>query len=88
MRRLVESFGMGWGPTEALILFGIQAPIVTGLRTVSLGDLLAGSLERNAAIILHLTLTFLTGYGIVPEICGSWLKQYLFIQQLTYLLGS
>ena len=87
VRKCVESFGSGWGLTEALIVFGIQTPLITGLRTVSLSNLLAGSIERNTAIILHLTLTFLIGYGIITK--NKWfLAEAIFIHSATDLLAG
>jgi len=88
VRKLVESFGTGWGLTEALIVFSIQAPIIAGLRTVPLSNLLAGSIERNTAIVLHLTLTFLVGYGIIMN--NKWfLAEAIFIHSVTdFLTGE
>ena len=65
LRRVIKVFGVGWGLTEALIIFAASAPLVAGLRSASLNTLLAGAVERNSAIILHLGLTFIIGYGIL-----------------------
>ncbi|MCX8185431.1 MAG: hypothetical protein RMI56_03090 [Sulfolobales archaeon] len=57
--RGVLSLGIGWGLTEALFLYSIPAALYGVAQTYSWVDLLPGALERNSAILMHLSLTLL-----------------------------
>jgi uncharacterized membrane protein YhfC len=53
------SLGLGWGLTEALIIYAVPAYMLGTVLNYGLLDLLPGALERNSAIIIHLSLTLL-----------------------------
>jgi uncharacterized membrane protein YhfC len=58
--RSILSFGLGWGISEASIIYGAAAifAIIT-TPSISFFDLLPGAVERNSAIMLHVALSLL-----------------------------
>ncbi|MCX8176288.1 MAG: YhfC family intramembrane metalloprotease [Candidatus Bathyarchaeota archaeon] len=56
----VLSLGLGWGFMEALLIyvFGVLPLIYLGYN-LTLMDILLGMVERNIAILLHVSLTFI-----------------------------
>ncbi|MCS7099331.1 MAG: YhfC family glutamic-type intramembrane protease [Sulfolobales archaeon] len=62
--RVVLSFGIGWGLAEALLVYSIPAALYGFTQTYSWVDLLPGALERNSAIVIHVSLTLLLSRGI------------------------
>ncbi|MCS7128824.1 MAG: YhfC family intramembrane metalloprotease [Sulfolobales archaeon] len=51
------ALGLGWGFIEALLIYAI--PVSLAVYQYSWIDLLPGALERNSAILIHLSLTLL-----------------------------
>jgi len=59
------SFGLGWGLTEALIIYVFQAAYVGLALNVDWVRLVPGALERNIATLFHIALTFVAVYVII-----------------------
>ncbi|MET1101625.1 MAG: YhfC family glutamic-type intramembrane protease [Pyrodictiaceae archaeon] len=53
------SIGLGWGLAEALIVYVLQVPLASSIYGYSWVDLLPGAVERNTAMIFHLSMTLL-----------------------------
>lgn len=59
------SLGLGWGLTEALLIYAVPVYVSSMIfNYYGLLDLLPGALERNSAIIIHLSLTLLMSLRI------------------------
>ncbi len=59
------SFGLGWGLTEALIIYVFQAAYVGLALNIDWVKLVPGALERNMATLFHVALTFIAAYVII-----------------------
>ncbi len=59
------SIGLGWGLTEALLLYAIQVPLAATIYGYNWTDFLPGAIERNSAILFHLGMTILIMLGII-----------------------
>lgn len=53
------ALGLGWGLVEALLVYAIPVCLTASLYQYSWIDLLPGALERNSAVLIHLSLTLL-----------------------------
>lgn len=53
------ALGLGWGLVEALLVYAIPVCLIASLYQYNWVDLLPGALERNSAILIHLSLTLL-----------------------------
>lgn len=53
------ALGLGWGLTEALLVYTIPVVLSVPVYGYHWVDLLPGALERNSAIVIHLSLTML-----------------------------
>jgi len=58
--RSLLSFGLGWGLVEALLLYALSAWVAVYVFRVGVGfeELLAGAVERNLAVLIHVSLSF------------------------------
>ncbi len=59
--RHLLSFGLGWGFLEAFLMYVLSVWAAVFFLGFELGfmDLLAGAVERNLAVVLHVSLTFI-----------------------------
>ncbi len=62
--------GIGWGLAEAVIVFAAQAPVAASLG-YSWIQLLPGALERNTAILFHVSMSMLIALGIMGRLRQS-----------------
>ncbi|MEM4659722.1 MAG: hypothetical protein QW741_04105 [Sulfolobales archaeon] len=53
------ALGLGWGLTEALLVYAVPVSLSASVYGYDWVDLLPGALERNSAILIHLSLTVL-----------------------------
>ncbi|MEM2079908.1 MAG: hypothetical protein QW104_04415, partial [Nitrososphaerota archaeon] len=53
------TIGLGWGLSEALLVYAIPVTLSAPVYGYDWVDLLPGALERNSAILIHLSLTVL-----------------------------
>jgi len=85
------SLGLGWGLTEALLIYAVPVYVTSTMFNYGLIDLLPGALERNSAILIHLSLTLLMSLRIgsikllVLAVTLHSLINYLAIFSLTML---
>jgi len=63
----ILSVGLGWGLTEALLIYAMQVPISAIMFGYDWVKFLPGAFERNIAIALHIGMSFLT----IPAILGG-----------------
>ena len=59
------SIGLGWGLTEALLLYAIQVPLAASIYGYQWTDFLPGAIERNTAILFHLGMAMLITLGVI-----------------------
>jgi len=59
------SFGLGWGLTEAIIIYVFQAAYIGFALNIDWVKLVPGALERNIATLFHVALTFIAAYVII-----------------------
>ena len=64
----VLSLGLGWGLTEAFLIYALQVPLSYAITGYDWTVYLPGAFERNIAIILHVALTFIIAYSLVSNI--------------------
>lgn len=71
--RHVLSFSLGWGFGEAVLIYAINmlAAVYTLGYDLSFSDMLAGAVERDFAVILHVGLTFII-YKAVTSRKFAW----------------
>ena len=48
-----SAFGLGWGLTEALLIFCVNVPLAVAVTGYGWLELMPGAVERNIAIIFH-----------------------------------
>lgn len=69
----VAAIGLGWGLVEALIIYVLQVPISASLYGYNWIVFLPGAIERNAAILFHVSLSFIAAlamrYGLLKILC-------------------
>lgn len=53
------SLGLGWGLSEALLVYALPVVVMASAGGHGLLELLPGALERNSALLVHLSLTML-----------------------------
>jgi len=58
------AFGLGWGLFEALVIYCFNVPLVIALGRYTVMSLMAGAIERNIAILFHVTMTLLIALSI------------------------
>jgi len=59
------SIGLGWGLTEAVIIYALQVPVASITRGYEWTAFIPGAIERNIAIVFHLSMTLLLLVAIV-----------------------
>ncbi len=59
------SIGLGWGLTEALLVYAVQVPLATAIYGYQWTDFLPGAVERNTAILFHLGMSMLITLGVI-----------------------
>ena len=64
----VLSVGLGWGLTEAFLIYALQVPLSYTVTGYDWTVYLPGAFERNIAIILHVALTFIIAYSLISNI--------------------
>ena len=57
--RSSASIGLGWGLTEALMIYALQVPLATAMTGYDWVVFVPGAVERNIAIAFHLAMTLL-----------------------------
>ena len=60
----LASFGLGWGFIEAVLIYVSQALYLGYVFQVEWFKLIPGAIERNIAILFHVSLTFLVAYVV------------------------
>ncbi|MCX8205307.1 MAG: YhfC family glutamic-type intramembrane protease [Candidatus Nezhaarchaeota archaeon] len=60
--RGAAALGLGWGLTEALLVYAIPAGLAAAAGRYGWTDLLPGALERNSALLIHLSLAMLLSW--------------------------
>jgi uncharacterized membrane protein YhfC len=63
--RSSASIGLGWGLTEALIIYALQVPFVAAIINHDWTAFIPGALERNIAIAFHLAMTLLISLTVI-----------------------
>jgi len=58
------TFGLGWGLFEALVIYCFNVPLIIALGSYTVIGLMAGAIERNIAILIHVTMTLLIALSI------------------------
>jgi len=68
------SLGLGWGVTEALLIYVAALPIAA-MRGLGYHQLLPGALERNSAIAFHALVSIVVAYAAarrsIPVLVGA-----------------
>ncbi len=59
------SLGLGWGFSEALLIYVINALVSSSIYGYSWIEFLPGAFERNTACIFHTAMAMLLGYSII-----------------------
>lgn len=59
------SIGLGWGLTEALIIYALQVPFAAAMRGHEWTVFIPGAVERNIAIAFHLGMTLLISLTVI-----------------------
>lgn len=58
-------FGLGWGLVEAFIIYCANIPIALAVASVGWENFLPGAVERDIAILFHVTAAYLIAVSIV-----------------------
>lgn len=66
------SAGLGWGLTEALLIYAMQVPLIASIYEYSWTVFLPGAVERNASILFHIGMAMLLALGVMGYV--SWKK--------------
>ncbi|MCD6301169.1 MAG: YhfC family intramembrane metalloprotease [Staphylothermus sp.] len=61
------SLGLGWGFSEALLVYVINVLIASVMYEYRWIDFLPGALERNTACLFHAAMAMLLGYSILKD---------------------
>jgi len=61
------SMGLGWGLTEALVVYALQVPLVAAMVDYDWIVFVPGAVERNIAIVFHLAMTLMISLTVVKK---------------------
>ncbi len=59
------SLGLGWGLSEAILIYVINVLVTSSIYGYSWIEFLPGAFERNTACIFHTAMAMLLGYSII-----------------------
>lgn len=61
------SVGLGWGLTEAFLIYALQVPLSYMIMGYDWTVYLPGAFERNIAMMFHVALAFIIAYSLISN---------------------
>ncbi len=81
------SFGLGWGFSEAVLIYVINVLVSSSIYGYSWIEFLPGAFERNTACIFHTAMAMLLGYSIIRnKTPSSYLSLAIILHGFTNIL--